>query len=162
MTTHAWEIATLAAALGSGLVAGIFYAFSTFVMAAFATLSAANGIRAMTAINRVIINPWFLLLFFGVAIAALALAIRAAAAPSPGGAAVLAGALCYLAGTILVTLAFNVPRNNALDRAEPESEAGAAYWARYLREWTFWNHVRTAASLAAALLFTLGWAEARG
>jgi len=29
-------------------------------------------------------------------------------------------------------------------------------WERYLSRWTMWNHVRTAAAMAAALLYTLG------
>jgi len=73
----------------------------------------------------------------------------------------LAGAALYLIGTFLVTLACNVPRNNALAavaRAQPDA---AAHWASYLAGWTAWNHVRTAAALAAAACFGLALA-ARG
>src|SRR5215204_4121571 len=38
---------TVAAALGCGVVAGVFFAFSSFVMAAFARLPAGQGIAAM-------------------------------------------------------------------------------------------------------------------
>ena len=50
----------------------------------------------------------------------------------------------------VVTMAFNVPLNNALLRG---GERDADTWRRYLVEWTRWNHVRTVASLAAAALF---------
>jgi uncharacterized membrane protein len=65
----------------------------------------------------------------------------------------LGGAALYLVGAIWVTMAFNVPLNNALAKADAGSEAGLALWQRYLRVWTAWNHVRTAAPLAAAALY---------
>jgi uncharacterized membrane protein len=67
----------------------------------------------------------------------------------------LAAGLSYLVGSFGVTMAFNVPRNNRLARMAAESAEAAAYWPVYVREWLFWNHVRTAASLlstAAAAL----------
>ena len=63
---------TLFGALGSGLVAGNFYAFSTFVMKALARLPSAQGIAAMQSINITVINPWFLgVAFFGTAAASV-------------------------------------------------------------------------------------------
>jgi uncharacterized membrane protein len=53
-------------------------------------------------------------------------------------------------------MAFNVPRNNALARTEPEGAETAAYWNRYVSEWTAWNHVRVLAGIAAAAALTLG------
>jgi len=58
-------------------------------------------------------------------------------------------------GTVLVTMVFNVPRNDALAAVDPASAEGARLWARYVVEWTAWNHVRTAAALAAATLLTV-------
>jgi uncharacterized membrane protein len=49
-----------------------------------------------------------------------------------------------------------VPRNNALAAVSPQSAEAAALWTDYLSSWTTWNHVRTVASLVAALLLT--WA----
>ena len=48
------------------------------------------------------------------------------------------------------TIAFHVPRNEALARMEPGAPAAAAAWAAYLRQWTLGNHVRTVAGAAAA------------
>jgi uncharacterized membrane protein len=67
----------------------------------------------------------------------------------------LTGSAPYLVGTILVTIAFNVPRNDALAAAASDGDDSADLWRRYVREWTAWNHVRTAAALAAAALFTV-------
>jgi uncharacterized membrane protein len=49
----------------------------------------------------------------------------------------------------------NVPRNEALATVMPTASDGAALWADYLAQWTAWNHVRAAASLAAAASFTI-------
>ncbi len=58
------RILTLISALGCGLVAGVFFAFSTFVMKALDRLPPAQGMTAMQSINVVVINPWFMTAFF--------------------------------------------------------------------------------------------------
>ncbi|PSB68304.1 hypothetical protein C7B61_01640, partial [filamentous cyanobacterium CCP1] len=67
----------------------------------------------------------------------------------------LIGSLLYLIGTVLVTIAFNVPLNDALATVKPDGVDGTNVWARYLTSWTMWNHVRTIAALVAAALFTI-------
>ena len=69
---------------------------------------------------------------------------------------ILAAALLYVIGCDGVTMALNVPLNNALTATPVGTPEGAALWARYLKDWTFWNSVRTAASFAAAILFVAG------
>jgi Anthrone oxygenase len=56
----------------------------------------------------------------------------------------------YLVGTILVTMVFNVPRNNALAVLAPSSPEAARLWAAHLSTCTAWNHVRTIVMVAAA------------
>ena len=74
-----------------------------------------------------------------------------------------AGALLYFIGTFLVTMVFNVPLNDALAAAAPDSADGASLWARYLGTWTVWNHVRTIAAFAGAALLTVALClQARG
>ena len=51
--------------VGAGLVGGVFFAFSAFVMKALAELPAAQGIQAMQRINVVVLNPLFLGVFVG-------------------------------------------------------------------------------------------------
>ena len=139
---------TLAAALGCALVAGIFFAFSNFVMKALFRIPAQSGIAAMQAINVAVLNPLFFALFFGTAaLCALLLFLRW---ESPFA---LIGAGLYLVGTIGVTMAFNVPRNNALARVD--AAGSVALWRLYVQEWTWWNHVRTLAASVAAALLTL-------
>lgn len=147
---------TLVTALGCGTIAGVFFAFSTFVMRALHRLPAVEGIAAMQSINVVAISPAFMAALFGTAAACVAVSIAALVAwdePSTG--YLLAGSVLYLVGTIAVTMAYNVPRNDALAELRPDGADAASDWDRYVAEWTAWNHVRAAAALAAAALLTV-------
>ncbi|MDX1531264.1 MAG: anthrone oxygenase family protein [Rhodothermales bacterium] len=140
------------AALGCGVLAGLFFVFSNTVMTALGRRPPNEAAAAMQAINAVILNPAFLGLFVGTAVACL---VVAAAALAGGHPFLLGGAVLYLAGGLGVTAAANVPLNNRLERLGPGPEA-AACWGDYARRWTRWNHVRTGACLAAAASLTLG------
>jgi uncharacterized membrane protein len=123
-------------------------------MSALGRLPAAQGIAAMQSINIAVLNPWFLVPFFGTAAVGIVLAIAALVGPgTQGDAWLLAGSALYVFGTVAVTMLFNVPRNRALAHAAPDSAEGATLWADYLVSWTAWNHVRTAAALVAAVAF---------
>lgn len=147
---------TLFAALGCGLIAGVFFAFSTFVMSALARLQPAQGIAAFQSINITVYNPWFMGVFLGTAAACIVLAVSSLLKwQKPGAAYLLIGSLLYLVGTVLVTSAFNVPLNDALAIVKPDSPDSASLWSSFLTNWTNWNHVRTAAALAAAASLTI-------
>lgn len=151
------DLLTFVTALGSGLVAGFFFAFSIVVMQALGKIAAPAGIAAMQSINIVVINPWFFTAFFGTAVLSIAAMIIALMRwQDPRAIFWLAGGIVYLVGTIGVTMLCNVPRNNALAVLAPESSEAATYWLSYLTTWTAWNHVRTIAPLVSAALFT--WA----
>lgn len=159
--TDTWLFAlTFLTALGCALIAGIFLAFSSFVMGALARISPPSGIAAMQAINVVVLNPLFLGLFMGTALACAVLLVYALMHwQMPAALCLAAGSLCYVVGTFGVTMVFNVPRNNALARMEPSGSEAAGYWPGYVSSWKMWNHVRTAAALVAAAL--LVWALVR-
>ena len=147
---------TLATALGCGLIAGVFFAVSSFVMKALARLPSAQGIEAMQAVNVAAVTFAFMLALFATAAACVALAVWALARLHESFAAyLLAGSALYLVGVIGLTIAYHVPRNNALAGVEPAGAEAAAHWDRYVRRWTAWNHVRTAAALGAAAAFAI-------
>jgi uncharacterized membrane protein len=149
-------ILALLAALGCGLIAGAFFAFSAFVMKALSRIPAPEGIAAMQSINVVVLNPVFLSVFVGTAAACgIAVVFSWLRWNQPGAVYLLAGGLLYLIGTFLVTMVFNVPRNDALAAVAPADPESARLWADYLSSWTVWNHVRTAAALAATAAFSL-------
>jgi uncharacterized membrane protein len=147
---------TLATAVASGLVGGVFFAFSNFVMEALGRLRPSEGVAAMQAINITVINPLFMTALFGTGLASLVLiAWGFADLDEPYGGWLIAAGAIYVVGEVVVTGAYNVPRNDALARVHPESEEGARVWRTYLVEWTRANHIRTVAGLAACALLAV-------
>lgn len=154
MIDHALFGLAFAAAIGCGLVAGIFFAFSSFVMAALGRIPAEQGIKAMQSINIVVLNPSFMLAFLGTGVACIALAAGSYFWwDSTSGKLILLASLLYLAGCVGVTRIFNIPLNDALGAVQPATPEAAALWAHYLDRWTLWNTVRTAAPAASMILF---------
>ena len=138
--------------LGCVLIAGVFFAFSNFVMNALARLQPAQGIAAMQAINITVINPLFMTAFLGTGITCLFVVISSLLKWQKISITYsLLGSSLYLIGTIGVTLIFNVPLNEALAKIDPDSVDGIKFWTSYLTDWTFWNHIRTGAAVAAAV-----------
>ena len=163
MSDGVFVVLTVGSALGCGLNGGVFFAFSSFVMPALARLPTPQGIAAMNSINVFAVTPVFMTALFGTAAACLLLAVWTLLTwQRPGGAYLLTGAALYLVGTILVTIVFNVPRNNALAAVNPSSADDGRLWRDYVATWTAWNHVRTAAALIAAALLTIGFCLSRG
>src|SRR5699024_3669314 len=143
-------------AIGCGLLAGVYFAFSTFVMMALGRVEPATGIAAMNAINTVIVRSLFMPLFLTTTLAAAALAVLALFRwGEPGAVVLLVGGVVYVLGMFLVTMVFNVPLNNELLAADPASARDGSLWARFLQEWTAWNHVRTLSSAAAMVCFVI-------
>jgi uncharacterized membrane protein len=141
---------TVAAALGSGLIAGAFFAFSTFVMPALDRTTAPHGAEAMQHINVTVLNGWFLGTFMGTAVLSGLIAALSLwhFQPRPGALALAASAL-YLLGTFGVTIGFNVPMNDRLANHAPTAQATSEYWPHYLARWTIWNTARTLAATFA-------------
>jgi len=157
----ALDILTLATALGCGLSAGVFFAFSAFVMDGLARAEAPAGIAAMQWINRRAPTPAFLLVWLGTGALCVVLAVWAVLSGGDRRAVLaVAAATLYAGGSIALTFARNVPMNDALEQMDARDAATVRYWQSYVRRWTAWNHVRTAASLAAAALLTVALTEA--
>ncbi|WP_338891786.1 DUF1772 domain-containing protein [Rhodococcus sovatensis] len=148
-------VATTVAAIGCGLTAGVMLAFSVAVMPALRVRPASDGGATMKQINVSIVSPTFLSVFLGSAVAAGIAATSALVSGSDTRVWVTAGALLYIGGCVLVTVAVNVPLNDALAAVDPGSTAGAEVWSNYMTQWTRWNHARTAAAGAACVLLTL-------
>ncbi len=144
---------TFLAALGCGLIAGVFFAFSNFVMKA---LDRTQGVSAMQSINVLVLNPLFLGIFVGTAVACGFLAIYSLLRwQSPGSSYLLAGSALYLIGTFGVTMAFNVPLNDILASVDASKPAAVHAWRSYVASWTRWNHVRTIAAVGATAALTI-------
>jgi len=147
-------LSLVAAAIGSGLVAGIFFAFSTFIMTAFSRIPAEQGIAAMNSINVTIVRSPFMALFLPTVILCIVIAVLAVINWRGGASSLmLAGAALYVFASFVSTIVFNVPMNDALAKVSGNGPEAVQLWTTYLRDWTLWNHVRTIASLLASVAF---------
>lgn len=147
---------TILAAIGCGVVGGVFFAFSAFVMRAISRLPPAHGIATMQAINVAAPAPLFMVALFGTALACIALAVASLVTWEGSRAIFLfTGSALYLVSPVLLTIVYHVPRNDALAKVDPHGAGAERHWNRYLSGWTAWNHVRTAASIAAAAMLTI-------
>jgi uncharacterized membrane protein len=145
---------TFTAALGSGLIAGTFFAFSAFVMRALERLPAKHGVAAMQSINIAVINPLFLSVFFGTGLVCAVLFVSALFGCNDSRSIwLIAGSLAYVLGCLMVTMTRNVPMNKALAGIAAEGPEAARHWPHYVSRWTLWNHVRATASLLAMICF---------
>jgi uncharacterized membrane protein len=152
---------TVIAAVGSGLAAGVFFAFSTFVMTALDRLPDRQGLLAMQEINDVAPTPWFMVPFIGTALVGVVLVVLALRRPSDLPVVnLVVGSVLYVAG-VVVTVAYHVPNNDDLALVDPSSPGAADAWNDYRTPWTAWNHVRTVLFLGAAIAFTVALVASR-
>lgn len=150
------QTVTLSLAIASAVMGGVFFTFSTFVMAALGNLKPAEGIRAMQRINIDVFCWPFSILFFGLPVALSVLGIYSVMHSTQANTGLLLAACgIYLIGSFLLTVFGNVPLNNKLARTDSEAEESVGQWNHYLIYWTRWNHLRTVACVATSILLLL-------
>ena len=148
-----------AAIAGAGIVTGLLFAFSNFIMRALAELEPETGTFAMQQINEKIINPVFLLFFLGTPVLCLMIAAYSSQHLSDANnVLLLVGAIGYIAGPFGITMSCNVPLNNKLAEVQPAD--GAETWKDYQVNWQRWNHIRTYIGLGSIVFLGLGLALA--
>lgn len=141
----------VAATIAMGLAAGLFYSFATAVMVGLRRTDNRTFVSAMQWINATIVNGWFAISFFGALIltgAAAALHVRGEGRPVLVWIVV---ALVLYATTFIITIAVNVPLNNALAASGAPDRAAdlAGVRERFEAKWVRWNIARAATSTAA-------------
>lgn len=156
-------IVLLAAAVTTCLSAGIFYAWAVSVVPGLARVKDSAYLSAFQAMNRAILNPWFLVVFLAPVLLLPVSAWQQFSRPADAAWwALVAAAAIYVIGVFGVTMACNVPMNEWLDKQDVATagERTLQEWrARFEGPWNRWNRVRTAASVIAALLVV--WAAIR-
>lgn len=149
--TQDWTIlfCALAILLG-GIVSGIFFAFSDFIMKSLATIPHTAVVDAMAEINRRVYRSIFIIGIWGVALLSAALiyagAIYTQAPESPW---LIAG------GIIAVSFMFNIPMNHKLESLGSTHAKSQSYWQLYLPKWTRWNHVRSGSAIVSTACFLM-------
>lgn len=146
------ESVLVAGTVATGLIAGLFAAFSYAVMPGLGGTDDATFVRSMQRINVAVLNGWFALCFAGAPVLTAVAAVLLRGRPGLGW--IVAGLLLYVA-VLVVTFALNVPLNERL--APATGDPGAAR-AAFEAGWVRWNHARSVLSTGA--LACLCWALA--
>ncbi|MHA7984713.1 anthrone oxygenase family protein [Rathayibacter sp. CAU 1779] len=148
--------ALIAATVTTGLLAGVFQLYTFAIMPGLRRVDDNTFVTAFAALDRAIVNPWFLLvIFFGAPVLTALAAIAGWGGPGFGWmvAAFAATVVC-----IVITMAVHLPANNALkaEAGDPLQDAGAI--RRRFREarWAAWNLVRSVLSTGAAVGLAVG------
>lgn len=140
-------LAVSTASIASILVAGVFLAFSDFVMRALVRATPAAGIETMQNINREVYRSIFVpLLIALVPVTAIITIWAYAEVTGPAQRWLIIGSLVYLIGAFGVTILGNVPMNKKLDGMVVGPVSTRKYWSMYGQTWTYLNHVRAIAS----------------
>ena len=150
------NIALLAAAFTTALIAGLFYAYSCSVNAGLGRLPDTGYLAAMQAINREILNPLFFMSFMGTLILLpLATWLQYGQPVSLRFYLLLAATLVYGIGTFGVTIIGNVPMNNALDAFNIQAASAeeiSQHRALFEKPWNKLHSIRTIANAIALIL----------
>jgi uncharacterized membrane protein len=147
----------LAATVSMGLGAGVFALYAHTIMPALARTDDRTFVRAFQALDRAILNPWFLGgSFAGALVLGVVAGVLSVGRPEfPW----IAAAMLLYGAVVVITIAVNVPRNDGLKAAGPLDaiiDLAAVRAAFDEARWAAWNRVRTALSVAAFTL--LAWA----
>lgn len=152
------SLVLLAATLTTGLMAGLYFAFSVAVMPGLAKGGDRTLVEAMQRINVAILNGWFTLAFGGALVLGVVAAVmHRGGAGRPALPWIVAGVALY-AVSLVITMGFSVPLNDRLAGAGDPGRIHdlAAVRARFESAWVHWNAARTVVSTAA--LGCLAWA----
>ncbi len=148
MDTTIVTVLIWAAAICSGLMAGVYLAFSGFMMRSLASLEVGQAIAAMNSINVVIVRSSFMPLFFGSTLVLVLLVVAGIWQwGSPGSYRAIVAGTVYVTGMFLITAIYNVPLNNALASSGGNGPAAQDLWQKYLVQWTRWNTARAVACI---------------
>jgi len=152
-------VVLVAATVLVGLVAGVCGLYSHTIMPGLRRTDDRTFVGAFQSIDKAIINPWFMTAFFGGLVltgAAAVLLIRSGSREVLPW--IVAAFVLYLI-VVVITMAVNVPLNDALRAAgAPDRIRDLAEVRRNFNEakWSAWNLARTLLSTAA--FGCLAWA----
>lgn len=146
--------------LCTGLTAGLCFTWSNAVTPGIERLDDLTFLQSFQAMNRAIINPSFLVVFFGpVIFLFLSAFLYRNAGPSSFWTFLLA-AIVFFLGVALVTIFKNVPLNEILDKTVLETATRAELKdlrTVFEKPWYRWHMVRTVSAITAFVLMLIGF-----
>lgn len=151
--------ALLTSLLLMGAIFGFFYAWMCSTLWGLDLIDPRVAMESMQAMNAIVRNPVFFLIFFlpPLATGLSAIATWVMGARTSTWLLVTATAL-YLVACLILTSTVNVPMNEALGATPVPADESAArtIWQDYSTRWQLFNGIRTAA--AGVCLALVGWA----
>lgn len=142
--------------LMTGIMAGVYFAFSVFIMQSLSELPSLQAAQVMNKINDVIVNTLFLPVFFGSTLWYCGLVVWSLADwQFERSILVITAAMIYILGMFVVTAFGNVPLNNRLKSSAEDDSRLISFWDEYLRRWTRLNHLRMLSCIAACAVLTI-------
>lgn len=134
----------------NGLLAGVFFAFVVAIVPGLRRVDDGAYVRAFRAINRAILNGWFISVFMVAPVAAVAGVVAGFIAPGGTSSALLIiGAVLSILSAV-ITAAANIPLNRGLDEAPIDSaELCRTARLRFETPWNRWHLARTLMSIGA-------------
>jgi uncharacterized membrane protein len=147
---------TVTAAIGAGIAAGVYFAFSTFVMPGLRKLSHSQAISAFNGINKAAPqNPLLMLVLFGTGVLCVLLIISGFQhRDNPAAVWQIVGAALYLV-SVLILIAYHIPHNDQLMKVDPNGAGAGSTWSHFYSAWMAWNHARTLAAAGGTLSLVL-------
>lgn len=153
MSTH--QILYGTSILLTGLIAGLFFAFQCSIINGLGALGNREYLLSFQSINKVILNPAFMISFMGpVIILPITCYINYKTGSSDLFPYLLASTLIYLIAVFGITIACNVPLNDILDGFNIQSATDTQLQDMRLKfeaNWNKWHLVRTIASIISFL-----------
>ena len=143
----------------TGAIFGFFYAWICSTMWGLDATDPETAIKAMQAMNASVRNGVFAPAFFATPFVLLVTGwVAWSVGARPAAFWLATGGVVYLFGGMILTMAVNVPMNQALALIETplDTETAQAIWADYSAPWQRWNIIRTIASGFALLLTGMG------
>jgi uncharacterized membrane protein len=153
--------AVLVAAISTAaLQAGLYYAFACAVLPGLARGDDRTFVAVMQQVNVAIINPWFMITFLGAPVLAALAAVLSLGGTNRAQLAWAAFGAVFAVATFVITVAVNVPLNDALAAAgDPDRITDLAAARAAFAPWGRWNTMRAVTSTLAVGCLALALLE---
>jgi uncharacterized membrane protein len=144
----------VAATVLTGLAAGVFALYTHTIMPGLKKTDDRTFVGAFQQLDRAIINPWFMVTFFGPLFLIGASAFMHLGAGERSSLPWLIAAFVLYLLAVILTMAVNVPMNDALKAAGDPAHIDVAKARADFDEskWVRWNNVRTVTSSVAFVI----------
>jgi uncharacterized membrane protein len=143
----------------TGLTAGLCFTWTNAITPGIGKMDDIGFLQAFQQMNRVIINPLFMIVFFGPFLLNIILIYLKYQNQDKSFWVFVVATTLFILGVAFVTVSKNVPLNEMLDRtqlASTSAEELKALRQRFENPWKQWHMVRTLSAIASFALLLVG------